>query len=454
MDWTQQRRPAHSCLSLSLHQNHARPSTLVSRPNSNCLPLPPVNCLAGVLLDQSLHHGNCCDSISRDGPGPEAFKQCWRRCRQTQGTLRIARVWCLSTSEGQMRRTTALSVLHGSRPELQLQHQLRIRWLEYRRGSSKAETRAWKSQFVIVQVRQTDFILPCRIMEAESSRISSNQESVVELLASLQDQLDSLASQVHTANRDRSNSPPPIFSASASAGAARLQEFATMLDNEATAHDVANTTHRPLRAAGSPGFYGPTSPDYTLNVGQLKLRRNSCPGPPLQEQQLQLASIDEDAASDTIDDEADQDERPSVSPRTVGRQDATPLLTFRSIMGLQEAIQLVHIYQEVVGDLHPVVDMDALIRQAQTWYADSDSGATSCELLMIFNLVLVIALRADSKPSHRQKEKILNDSFQDAVNAKLAAPVYSIKHATIIFLKVRYRTSLLAPADSSAIGLV
>ncbi|KAM0425557.1 hypothetical protein ACHAPT_009088 [Fusarium lateritium] len=178
-----------------------------------------------------------------------------------------------------------------------------------------------------------------------------------------------------------------------------------MPNNEACAHDVRNTAHKGLRAAGSSGFYGPTSPDYTLNVGQLKLRRNSCPGPPLQEQQLQLASIDQEAASDTIDDEDAQDERPSVSPRTVGRQDATPLLIFRSIMGLQEAIQLVRIYQEVVGELHPVVDIDALISQAQCW------------------------------PNHCHKEKVLRHSFQDAVNAKLAAPAYSIKHVPIIFLK-------------------
>ncbi|RSL79296.1 hypothetical protein CEP51_007481 [Fusarium floridanum] len=269
---------------------------------------------------------------------------------------------------------------------------------------------------------------------ANSSSSSSNQDHVVELLSSLQDQLDNLASQVHMANRDRSNPPSPI----SSAGAAKLQEFATMLNNEASAYDVRNTTDRGPRTAGSPGFYGPTSPDYTLNVGQLKLRRNSCPGPPLQEQQLQLASIDEDAASDTGDDETAQDDRPSVSPRTVERQDATPLLTFRSIMGLQEAIQLVHIYQEVVGDLHPVVDIDALIKQAQSWYADSDSGATSCELLMIFNLVLIIALRADPRPNHCHKENLLRESFQDAVNAKLAAPAYSIKHATIIFLKGWY----------------
>lgn len=122
------------------------------------------------------------------------------------------------------------------------------------------------------------------------------------------------------------------------------------------------------------------------------------------------------------------------------------LLTFRSIMGLQEAIKLLYIYQEVVGELHPVVDIDALIVQTQSWYADAgagvwdvmaaSTGATSYEMLLIINLCLAIALSADSRPSNSNTERLLVDSFQGAVNGKLAAPANSIKHAKIVFLKV------------------
>jgi hypothetical protein len=84
--------------------------------------------------------------------------------------------------------------------------------------------------------------------------------------------------------------------------------------------------------------------------------------------------------------------------------------------------------------------------QTRSWYADAgagmwdvlaaSTGAESYELLLILNLCLAIALRADAKTGSGNTEGLLRDSFQDAVNAKLAAPANSIKHATIIFLKV------------------
>jgi len=212
--------------------------------------------------------------------------------------------------------------------------------------------------------------------------------------------------------------------------------------------DDQSSTPKSSRTTASQHFYGPTCPDYALNVGQLKLRRNSCPGPPLQQKQLQLASIHEDDASDEADQNDGQNTQFSVSPRTIDKGDPAMLLTFRSIMGLQDATQLLYIYQEVVGELHPVVDIDALIMQTRSWYAEagagiwdvlaSSTGAATYELLLILNLCLAIALRADGNPSSSNTETLLRDSFQDAVNAKLAAPANSIQHATIIFLKVRY----------------
>ncbi|KAF4969114.1 hypothetical protein FZEAL_10290 [Fusarium zealandicum] len=223
----------------------------------------------------------------------------------------------------------------------------------------------------------------------------------------------------------------------------------TALNNSIeTSPDNLSTTPKSPRTAASQKFYGPTCPDYAWNVGQLKLRRNSCPGPPLQQRQLQLASIHEDEASDEADANDTQNSHFSVSPQTIDKGDPAMLLTFRSIMSLQETIQLLYIYQEVVGELHPVVDVDALIMETRYWYADAgagvwdvlaaSTGATSYELLLILNLCSAIALRADSKPSNCNTESLLRDSFQDAVNAKLAAPANSIQHATIIFLKGWY----------------
>ncbi|KAJ4246320.1 hypothetical protein NW762_013671 [Fusarium torreyae] len=277
-----------------------------------------------------------------------------------------------------------------------------------------------------------------------------NQTAIVDMLSSLQDQLNNLASQVQSSqiqpsqpqppNRQQTDLPSPVTIVEPT----RPRET---IDIRLSPDDLG-ASPRSSRTSASQHFYGPTCPDYALNVGQLKLRRDDGPGLPLQQRQLQLASIHDEDASDDSDATDTQNTHFSVSPRTLDKGDPAMLMTFRSVMSLQEATQLLYVYQEVVGDLHPVVDIDALIMQIRSWYADADAGvwdvlasstgAASYELLLILNLCLAIALRADLKPSNSNTESLLRDSFQDALNAKLAAPANSIKHATIIFLKGWY----------------
>lgn len=270
----------------------------------------------------------------------------------------------------------------------------------------------------------------------------TNQAAIVDMLANLQSQLNNLASQVQSSNQEQVNPRQIVIPE-----IVQPQNAAPATDQSAEdINDDLSSTAQSSRTAASQTFYGPTCPEYALNVGQLKLRRNSYHSLPLHQRQLQLASIHEDDASDGADANDGQDTQFSPSPRTIEKGDPAMLLTFRSIMGLQEAIKLLYIYQEVVGELHPVVDIDALIVQTQSWYADAgagvwdvmaaSTGATSYEMLLIINLCLAIALSADSRPSNSNTERLLVDSFQGAVNGKLAAPANSIKHAKIVFLKV------------------
>ncbi|QPC73303.1 hypothetical protein HYE68_004055 [Fusarium pseudograminearum] len=269
-----------------------------------------------------------------------------------------------------------------------------------------------------------------------------DQSAIVDMLSSLQAQLNSLAAQVNSNsnsnNPQQTNLPSPVT----------IIENATAVINQIDAENANSTTNddtvespRSSRTVTSQNFYGPTCPDYALNVGQLKLRHS------LHQRQVQLASIHEDGDPDE-DDVETQNGQFSMSPQNIDKGDPAMLLAFRSIISLQEAIQLLYVYQEVVGELHPVVDIDGLVMQTRSWYADAgagvwdvvaaSTGAEGYELLLIMNLCLAIALRADSKVGNINTEGLLRDSFQDAVNAKLAAPANSIRHATIIFLKGWY----------------
>lgn len=122
-------------------------------------------------------------------------------------------------------------------------------------------------------------------------------------------------------------------------------------------------------------------------------------------------------------------------------------------MNLQEAARLLFVYQEVVGEYHPMVNLDDLMCKTRVWYTGeasahsdprdyspgrpvSDSDEND---LLILNLTLAIALRAESTLSSGNSyiEGILQSSFQDIVNAKVVSPASSIKDVKIILLAVR-----------------
>ncbi|KAJ3546811.1 hypothetical protein NM208_g1816 [Fusarium decemcellulare] len=262
------------------------------------------------------------------------------------------------------------------------------------------------------------------------------------MLSTLQEQLNSLASQVRPATQIQLDSPSPTTADDCSGE----ENFIANLINDAGASkDDQSSPKQSSRGGATQNFYGPTSPDYSLNVAQLKLRRNSCADPPLQQRQLQLASIDEDASDE--EDIADTPS-PAVQPQLLDKESLARLLQFRSFMDLQEAIRLLHVYQEVVGDLHPLIDLNEAITRIRSCYLDPESvfldvasgkaAAALDENVLILNLALAIALRAESNPESSATEILLRNCFQDAVNAKLGAAPHSVKHVIIVLLNGLY----------------
>ncbi|UPK97450.1 hypothetical protein LCI18_008385 [Fusarium solani-melongenae] len=271
--------------------------------------------------------------------------------------------------------------------------------------------------------------------------VSYNRDALVEMLSTLQEQLDTLTSQVRPSTQVQLDSPSPTLAADCSGD----ENFIATLINDASASQNNAHTAKQQSRGSAQHFYGPTSPDYSLNVAQLKLRRNSFPGAPLQQRQFQLATIDEDASDE---DEVADTPSPAMPPRVLDCEALGRLLQFRSFLDLQEAIRFLHVYQEVVGDLHPLIDLNEVISLARCCYTDPESvvwnvsarksGAASDENLVILNLALAIALRADSNPESSSFEILIRNCFQDAVNAKLGTAPHSIRHVTIILLNGFY----------------
>lgn len=190
----------------------------------------------------------------------------------------------------------------------------------------------------------------------------------------------------------------------------------------------------------------------------MKLRQTSLLTTESNGQQLQLASIDNDVASHR--------EHGADNAGMGGRElgDQFRLLQFRSLFDSQEAMRLLSVYQEVIGDFHPVIDINGLMAQAQRWYAEDNSpwslspegGGTSVDQdLVILNLALAIALRAESTSSVSEVERYITENCQGAANARITAPVSSVKQVTIALLSVRSPLSLLHSSSlaNAAAGL-
>ena len=69
--------------------------------------------------------------------------------------------------------------------------------------------------------------------------------------------------------------------------------------------------------------------------------------------------------------------------------------------------------------------------------APREGNAEEKNDLLVYNLVLAIASRAESTSVNAELDKSTQANFQSALNAKLATPTCSIKDVAIVLLAVR-----------------
>jgi hypothetical protein len=121
------------------------------------------------------------------------------------------------------------------------------------------------------------------------------------------------------------------------------------------------------------------------------------------------------------------------------------LLQFRDLFSMQEAIRLLSVYQEVVGEYHPVLAIEQLTEQVEAWYFAPDiqssfsSGLVDKADLLILNLALAIALRAESNcpgSGSADTAKLLYFSCRELYEAEIMPSVPSISQVVITLLVV------------------
>lgn len=257
--------------------------------------------------------------------------------------------------------------------------------------------------------------------------------TVGQLVANLQGQIGTLAAQLSTAASTQRPSnlltPQPTDDCSPDPPHDASVE---QTPSSQTRQNCARRRPRP--------FYGPTSPDYSLNTAQTRIRRAHAQ----QRVNGHVGIDDDDEGDDSTDDDAlesDDDGQTEASCRST--QSLQALLHFRSLLSEEEAFRLLSVYQEVHGDFHPILDLERLIERTGSFYEWFLPAQTRDEVdliaredsLLVTNLVLAIALCTESA-SQANIAKSIFAKCQNIINANLNSPATSVKHVVIALLVV------------------
>ncbi|KAH7141721.1 hypothetical protein EDB81DRAFT_948146 [Dactylonectria macrodidyma] len=220
-------------------------------------------------------------------------------------------------------------------------------------------------------------------------------------------------------------------------------------DNPSTA--VAKSPIKPPRANSSskrssaPQFHGPTSPDYSLIVALIRIEEGSDSG--AKPDRSRIPSFDDSQSDD--DEDAGLSLSPGDDDSVASQESVTPLsrptlFQFLNCLSQTEAVRLLRVYHEVIGELHPVCDIESLVEQVNGLYnassqrqgaGDDAELAADEDDLLILNLTLTIALTAEaSSESQSRLAATLHNYCRHVNDAKLASLAASKKRAVIALL--------------------
>jgi hypothetical protein len=264
-----------------------------------------------------------------------------------------------------------------------------------------------------------------------------------EIVASMQGQLNALLAHVKMSDERTSQEP----GGEASSLSSQKGQSDTKTVSGESAVPAAIESARQIQAHASRRstntFCGPTSPEYSLNAAQRRMQCDKSSGPG--SGSAISPSVDEDQ-SDDGDDQPYSPGTEYVLPfHQSTRQVLQPsLLQFRKLLPRTEAIRLLLVYHSMMGELHPICDIELMVKQTEACYTrptiELETAAGQGVLvtendLLIINLALTIALCTETG-SLPDTGRSIYDGCRDVINSKLACLTTDIKHVHVVFLVV------------------
>ncbi|SPO05420.1 uncharacterized protein DNG_08107 [Cephalotrichum gorgonifer] len=192
-------------------------------------------------------------------------------------------------------------------------------------------------------------------------------------------------------------------------------------------------------------FYGPTSPEYSFNAARITMSRDDNQVPETIRRQSipslveEMSDDDEDHCNTLVND----GDNPSFIAKISGPEPARlsrGLLRFSNLLSRKEAGRLLGVYQEIIGSIHPICDIESISKQLDRWYGPSPVigdgrgfEKRDADELLVLGLALATALSAESV-SMSDMASTIYGGLKDAVVAKLVAPVPTEKDVSITLM--------------------
>ncbi|KEF63569.1 uncharacterized protein A1O9_01547 [Exophiala aquamarina CBS 119918] len=188
-------------------------------------------------------------------------------------------------------------------------------------------------------------------------------------------------------------------------------------------------------------FCGPTSPEYSLNAAQRRMQCDKTSGPG--SGSAISPSVDENQSDDGDDHPYSPGTEYVLPFHQAPRHILQPcLLQFRKFLPKAEAIRVLLLYHSMMGELHPICNIELMVKQTEACYARpvielgtavGDGLPITENDLLIINLALTIALCTETGVLPDTGRSIY-DSCRDLINTKLASLTTDIKHVHVVFL--------------------
>lgn len=257
-------------------------------------------------------------------------------------------------------------------------------------------------------------------------------QSIQNSIKSLQKQLDNITTHINYQVRNETfqTTPRPL-----------LQQQNRVLETESSFIPQLQAENDRINLSDLQ-FHGPSSSEYGLNIAQMILRHSNKPDISITKGNGQNSS----GINETTTGTEELNNNDSWGGGDVFHQplDAPCTVPVHRLLSEADVLRLLHIYQEVIGNLYPVLNLQSLSGEAERLYEfggidlglrRADSSHVDNDAILVLNLVCSIALTAETTGTSKIAQ-VLYESAHGAIQTNVTARKLQIRDVVLVLLAV------------------